>query len=178
MYTQRIVSWRISRTMQTDFVRDALEQALYERQPVANALVHHSDRGAQYLSIRYSERLAETGIQASVGSKGDGYDNALKEAINGLFVAELIHRRAPWKTGNQWNWPLCNGCTGSTTPDFCSRLGAFLRLKLRQLLEATRQQQYLDRGVNLNQPASLKVRAVHLQLIMQALLHKSTPISC
>jgi transposase InsO family protein len=84
--------------MQTDFVLDALEQALYERRPDANGLVHHSDRGAQYLSIRYSERLAEAGVKPSVGSRGDSYDNALAETINGLYKTELIHRRAPWKS--------------------------------------------------------------------------------
>ena len=84
--------------MQTDFVLDALEQALYERRPDADALVHHSDRGSQYLSIRYTERLAEARIQPSVGSRGDSYDNALAESINGLYKAELIHRRRPWKT--------------------------------------------------------------------------------
>ena len=85
--------------MRTDFVRDALEQALYARQPDRDdALIHHSDRGSQYVSIRYSERLAEAGIEPSVGSRGDSYDNALAETINGLYKAELIHRRAPWKT--------------------------------------------------------------------------------
>ena len=84
--------------MRTDFVLDALEQALYARQPERNALIHHSDRGSQYVSIRYSERLAEAGIEPSVGSKGDSYDNALAETINGLYKAELIHSRAPWKT--------------------------------------------------------------------------------
>jgi transposase InsO family protein len=98
VYARRIVGWRVSTTMQTDFVLDALEQALYERQPAANALIHHSDRGSQYLSIRYSERLSEAGIQPSVGSRGDSYDNALAETINGLYKAELIHRRGPWKT--------------------------------------------------------------------------------
>ena len=98
VFARRIVGWRVSRTMQTDFVLDALEQAMYERQPAANALVHHSDRGSQYLSIRYSERLAEAGIQPSVGSKGDSYDNALAETINGLYKAELIHRRGPCKS--------------------------------------------------------------------------------
>ncbi len=85
--------------MRTDFVLDALEQALYARQPERDgALIHHSDRGSQYVSIRYSERLAEAGIEPSVGSKGDSYDNALAETINGLYKAELIHTRAPWKT--------------------------------------------------------------------------------
>ncbi len=78
---------------------DALEQALYARQPERDSqLIHHSDRGSQYVSIRYSERLAEAGIEPSVGSKGDSYDNALAETINGLYKADLIHRRGPWKT--------------------------------------------------------------------------------
>ena len=99
VFARRIVGWRVSGSMTTDFVLDALEQALYARQPErSDALVHHSDRGSQYVSIRYSERLAEAGIEPSVGSRGDSYDNALAETINGLYKAELIHRRAPWKT--------------------------------------------------------------------------------
>ena len=99
VFARRIVGWRVSSSMRTDFVLDALEQALYARQPERqDALIHHSDRGSQYVSIRYSERLAEAGIEPSVGSKGDSYDNALAETINGLYKAELIHRRAPWKT--------------------------------------------------------------------------------
>lgn len=99
VFARRIVGWRMSSSMRTDFVLDALEQALYARQPErTDALIHHSDRGSQYVSIRYSERLAEAGIEPSVGSKGDSYDNALAETINGLYKAELIHRRAPWKT--------------------------------------------------------------------------------
>jgi putative transposase len=80
------------------FVLDALEQALYARQPERNGLVHRSDRGSQYVSIKYSERLVEAGIEPSVGSKGDSYDNALAETVSGLYKAGLIHRRAPWKT--------------------------------------------------------------------------------
>jgi len=99
VFARRIVGWRVSITMTTDFVLDALEQALYDRQPdPEDALIHHSDRGSQYVSIRYSERLAEAGIAPSVGSKGDSYDNALAETINGLYKAELIHHRGPWKT--------------------------------------------------------------------------------
>jgi putative transposase len=97
VFARRIVGWRVSRTMHTGFVLDALEQALYERQP-SDGLVHHSDRGSQYVSIKYTERLVEAGIQPSVGSTGDSYDNALAETINGLYKAELIHRRGPWKT--------------------------------------------------------------------------------
>ncbi|WP_374015138.1 IS3 family transposase [Massilia sp. BJB1822] len=99
VFARRIVGWRVSSSMRTDFVLDALEQALYARQPERDdALIHHSDRGSQYVSIRYSERLADAGVEPSVGSKGDSYDNALAETINGLYKAELIHRRAPWKT--------------------------------------------------------------------------------
>jgi putative transposase len=99
VFARRIVGWRVSDSMRTDFVLDALEQALYARRPERDgALIHHSDRGSQYVSIRYSERLAEAGIEPSVGSRGDSYDNALAETINGLYKAELIHRRAPWKS--------------------------------------------------------------------------------
>ena len=99
VFARRIVGWRVSSSMTTDFVLDALEQALYARQPERDSsLVHHSDRGSQYVSIRYSERLAEAGVEPSVGSKGDSYDNALAENINGLYRPEMIHRRAPWKT--------------------------------------------------------------------------------
>ncbi len=97
--------WRGSRSAQTDFVLDALEQALYERRPAhQGGLVHHSDRGVQYVSIRYTERLAEAGIEPSVGSVGDSYDNALAETINGLYKAELIHRLGPWKTMEAVEW--------------------------------------------------------------------------
>ena len=99
VFARRIVGWRVSSSMSTDFVLDALEQALYARQGERDGqLVHHSDGGSQCVSIRYSERLAEAGIEPSVGSKGDSYDNALAETINGLYKAEVIHRRGPWKT--------------------------------------------------------------------------------
>ena len=99
VFARRIVGWRVSTRMQTDFVLDALEQALHDRHPEhSGGLIHHSDRGSQYVSVRYTERLAEAGIEPSVGSRGDSYDNALAETINGLYKAELIHRRAPWKS--------------------------------------------------------------------------------
>ena len=98
-YARRIVGWRVSRTAHASFVLDALEQALHERRPVhRGGLVHHSDRGSQYVSIRYTERLAQAGIEPSVGSVGDSYDNALAETINGLYKAEVIHRRGPWRS--------------------------------------------------------------------------------
>jgi len=99
IYARRIVGWRASRTAHASFVLDALEQAIHERRPAhRSGLVHHSDRGSQYLSIKYTERLAEAGIEPSVGSVGDSYDNALAETINGLYKAEVIHRRGPWRS--------------------------------------------------------------------------------
>ena len=98
-YARRIVGWRVSRTAHTAFVLDALEQAVHERRPLHRAgLVHHSDRGSQYVSIKYTERLAEAGIEPSVGSVGDSFDNALAETINGLYKAEVIHRCGPWRS--------------------------------------------------------------------------------
>jgi transposase InsO family protein len=98
-YARRIVGWRVSRTAHAAFVLDALEQALADRRPVqGGGLVHHSDRGDQYVSIRYTERLAEVGIEPSVGSVGDSYDNALAESINGLYKTEVIRRRGPWRS--------------------------------------------------------------------------------
>jgi putative transposase len=98
-YARRIVGWRVSRTAQAGFVLDALEQALHDRRPTRrDGLIHHSDRGVQYVSIKYTERLAEAGIEPSVGSVGDSYDNALAETVIGLFKAEVIHRRGPWRS--------------------------------------------------------------------------------
>jgi transposase InsO family protein len=96
VFARRIVGWRVARSMSTALVLDALEQALHARQ-AGHGLIHHSDRGSQYLSIRYSERLAEVGIEASVGSIGDSYDNALAETLIGLYKAEVIHARGPWR---------------------------------------------------------------------------------
>jgi putative transposase len=96
VFSRRIVGWRVSRSLRSDLALDALEQALYARRG-ANGLVHHSDRGVQYLSIKYTERLAEAGIEPSVGSVGDAYDNALAETIIGLYKTELIRQRGPWR---------------------------------------------------------------------------------
>jgi putative transposase len=97
VFARCIVGWRVSRSMQTDLVLDALEQALYARQ-VGEGLIHHSDRGSQYLGIRYSERLKDAGVEASVGTTGDSYDNAMAETIIGLFKTEVIHARGPWRS--------------------------------------------------------------------------------
>ena len=112
VYARYIVGWRVSRTAHAGFVLDALEQAIHDRRPISKGgLIHQSDRplrglkairyralGSQYLSIKYTERLAEAGIEPSVGSVGDNYDNALAETINGLYKAEVIHRRGPWRS--------------------------------------------------------------------------------
>jgi transposase InsO family protein len=91
-----IVGWRVSSSLRTDLALDALEQALHAR-TVTDELVHHSDRGSQYLSIRYTERLAEAGVEPSVGSVGDSYDNALAETVIGLYKTEVIRKRGPWR---------------------------------------------------------------------------------
>jgi transposase InsO family protein len=100
VFSRAIVGWRASRSMRSDLPLDALEQALHAR-PVTSRLVHHSDQGSQYLSIRYTERLAAAGVESSVGSRGDSYDNAMAESIIGLFKAEVIHRRGPWRNLDQ-----------------------------------------------------------------------------
>jgi putative transposase len=98
-YARRIVGWRVSRTAEASFVLDALEQAIHARRPAeAGGLIHHSDRGSQYLSIRYTERLGQAGIAPSVGSVGDSYDNALAETVIGLFKTQVIRRRGPWRS--------------------------------------------------------------------------------
>jgi len=105
VFARKIVGWRVSTSMTTGFVLDALNQAICQRRPTeADALIHHSDRGSQYLSIRYTERLADAGIDPSVGSVGDSYDNALAESIIGLFKTEVINFLGPWKSVGQVEW--------------------------------------------------------------------------
>jgi len=96
VFSRMIVGWRVSSSMSAELTLDALEQALWARE-VKGRLVHQSDRGSQYLSIRYSERLADAGIEPSVGGVGESYDNALAESVIGLFKTEVIRRRGPWK---------------------------------------------------------------------------------
>jgi putative transposase len=99
VFARRIVGWRVSSSLRTDFVLDALEQAIYDRcGDDIGDLIHHSDRGSQYLAMRYTERLADAGIEPSVGSRGDSYDNALAESVIGLYKTELIQRKGPWRT--------------------------------------------------------------------------------
>ena len=99
VYARRIVGWRVSSSLRTDFVLDALEQAIYARcDDTVGDLIHHSDRGSQYLSMRYTDRLVDAGIEPSVGSRGDSYDNALAESVIGLFKTVVIRRQGPWRT--------------------------------------------------------------------------------
>jgi transposase InsO family protein len=97
VFSRKIVGWRVSRSLRSDLALDALEQALYSRRHTGQ-LIHHSDRGVQYVSIRYSERLADAGIEPSVGSVGDSYDNALAESVIGLYKTEVIYRLGPWRS--------------------------------------------------------------------------------
>jgi putative transposase len=128
VFSRYIVGWRVSNSLRAELALDALEMAIWTRQTADLAgLVHHSDRGVQYLSIRYTERLAEEGAVTSVGSKGDSYDNALAETVNGLFKTELIRRRGPWHTVEQvelataawvewWNQRRLHSATGDVSP--------------------------------------------------------------
>jgi transposase InsO family protein len=104
VFARKIVGWRVSTSMTTSFVLDALNQAICQRGPTDGGLIHHSDRGSQYLSFRYTERLADAGIDTSVGSVGDSYDNALAESIIGLFKTEVINFLGPWKSMAQVEW--------------------------------------------------------------------------
>ena len=127
-FSRRIVDWRISSSLRTDLALDALEMAIWSRGDQALAgLVHHSDRGSQSLAIRYTERLEAAGAVGSVGSKGDSYDNALAETVNGLYKAEPINRRGPWRSVEQvelatsawvhwWNTQRLHGACGDVPP--------------------------------------------------------------
>lgn len=117
VFARRIVGWRVLNSLKTDILLDALEQALHSRTDI-EGLIHHSDHGSQYLSIRYTKRLAEAGIESSVGSVGDSYDNGLAECIIGLFKTEVIRRRGPWKAIGEVEYAVCewvdwhNCCSG------------------------------------------------------------------
>jgi transposase InsO family protein len=166
VYARRIVGWRVSKTMHTDFVLDALEQALYARQPDRNRLVHHSDRGSQYVSIRYTERLAEAGIEPSVGSRGDSYDNALAETINGLYKAELIHLRGPWKTREAVEIATLNWVSWFNHHRLMEGLGSYHRQRPRQTTTGNSPGNLPRRADHLSQPASAIPGAVHLPLVV------------
>jgi transposase InsO family protein len=122
VFSRRIVGWRASAAMRTDLALDALEQALYARRP-NERLVHHSDRGSQYLAIRYTERLADAGIEASVGSRGDSYDNALAESVIGLFKTEVIRQQGPWRTLDQVEYATLDWVAWFNTQRLLAPLG-------------------------------------------------------
>lgn len=104
-FARRIVGWKVSTSATAGFVLDALEQAIHARRPNAeDGLIHHSDRGVQYLAMSYTQRLSEAELVPSVGSVGDSYDNALAETINGLYKAEVIHRKSSWRTRDEVEW--------------------------------------------------------------------------
>ncbi len=140
VFARRIVGWRVSRSMQTERVLDALEQALWQRQ-VSGGLIHHSDRGSQYLAIRYTERMVDAGIKSSVGSVGDSYDNAMAESIIGLYKAEVIHRQGPWRSVDG-----VDGSTGSISGGFCNRsaMSHQRKRKKRTIVKSKSQQWLLD----------------------------------
>ena len=122
VFARLIVGWRATTSLTAGIALDALEQALHERRlNPEHPLVHHSDRGVQYVSIRYTERLAEAGIEPSVGSRGDSYDNALAESIIGLYKTEVIRRRGPWRGPEDVELPPSSGCIGTTRNDSWSR---------------------------------------------------------
>jgi len=128
VFSRFIVGWRVSNSLHAELALDALEMAIWRRQRQdLSGLIHHSDRGVQYLSIRYTERLADAGAVCSVGSRGDSYDNALAEAVNGLYKAELIRKDGPWRSLEQvelataewvdwWNQRRLHGAIGDMPP--------------------------------------------------------------
>ena len=124
VFARRIVGWRVSTSMTTSFVLDALNQAISQRRPAeGGGLIHHSDRGSQYLSIRYTERLVDAGIDTSVGTVGDSYDNALAESIIGLFKTEVINFLGPWKSMAQVEWETLQWVSWYNTERLHSAIG-------------------------------------------------------
>jgi len=124
VFARKIVGWRVSTSMTTSFVLDALNQAICQRCPAeGGGLIHHSDRGSQYLSIRYTERLADAGIDTSVGSVGDSYDNAMAESIIGLFKTEVINYLGPWKSIGQVEWETLQWVSWYNTERLHSAIG-------------------------------------------------------
>jgi putative transposase len=128
VFARRIVGWRVSSLLATDFLLDALEQAIYDRSGAGvDDLVHHSDRGTQYLSMRYTARLADARIEPSVGSRGDSYDNALAESVIGLFKTEVIQRKGPCRHLEAVDSRRSSGSTRSTCGGCSSRLATCRR---------------------------------------------------
>lgn len=138
VFARKIVGWRVSTSMTTGFVLDALNQAICQRCPVGGSgLIHHSDRGSQYLSIRYTERLADAGIDTSVGSVGDSYDNALAESIIGLFKTEVINFLGPWKSMAQVEWETLQWVSWYNTERLHSAIGHQTPQEMEDAFHAT-----------------------------------------
>jgi putative transposase len=146
-FSRRIVGWRVSNSLRSDLALDALEQALHAR-PDLDQLVHHSDRGVQYLSIRYTERLAEAGIECSVGSKGDSYDNALAETIIGLFKTEVIHRNGPWRSLEEVEFAALEWVDWFNNRRLFGPLGNMPPVEFEALYDEARQSQTTEVGLN------------------------------
>ena len=152
VFSRAVVGWQTSTWLRSDLALDALEMALYRRKEAGLAgLIHHSDRGVQYLAIRYSERLAEAGAVASVGSRGDSYDNALAESFNGLYKTELIHRGGPWRNVEHVEWRPSTTSTGSTTSASTTRSARSRRQSSRSPTTVRQQheKQHLHRQLSL-----------------------------
>jgi len=147
VFSRKIVGWRVSNSLRNDLALDALEQALHAR-PDINHLVHHSDRGVQYLSIRYTERLAEAGIEPSVGSVGDSYDNALAETIFGLYKTELIRRSGPWRNIEEVEFATLEWVDWFNHRRLFGPIGNIPPAEFEALYNGTRESQATEVGLN------------------------------
>jgi len=159
VFARMIVGWRVSGSLRTDLALDALEQAIWARADT-NGLVHHSDRGGQYLSIRYTERLIEAGMEPSVGTVGDSYDNALAESVIGLFKTEVIRRQGPWRGVEEVEFATLEWVAGSTDTDSWSQSGTCRQSSTRSTtISSTRLSPW---GRESSNPVSGKPGAVQL----------------
>jgi transposase InsO family protein len=138
VFSRYIVGWKVSTSLRTELAMDALEMAIWARgSRDLSGLVHHSDRGVQYLAIRYTERLADAGAVCSVGSRGDSYDNAMAESVNGLYKTEVIRKQGPWRHSNNSSWRPPDGSSGTTGGAFTAPSAASRRRSLKRLTIAT-----------------------------------------
>jgi len=147
VFSRKIVGWRVSSSLRSDLALDALEQALHDRKDLEN-LIHHSDRGVQYLSIRYTERLAGAGIEASVGSIGDSYDNALAETINGLYKAELIRPNGPWRGIEEVEFATLEWVDWFNNRRLLSSIGNVPPAEFEAMYQASQQSPTTEAGLN------------------------------
>lgn len=147
VFSRRIVGWRVTTSLKTDIALDALEQALWSRMDT-DGLVHHSDRGSQYLSIRYTERLAEAGIEPSVGSVGDSYDNALAESIIGLYKTEVIRQKGPWRSLDDVEFETLDWVCWYNDKRLLEPIGDIPPAEFEQLYHQNRQSGLVETGLN------------------------------